>query len=259
MRVHDCPQVPTGCDKVRVSTIGLTRVVGVHDCAPFDFCASRSGDHARQFLGDYRGALVVDDYSGYKTLFTQGITEVGCWAHARRLFFELHQANASTQAEQALRFIAELYRIEADAGGLGPPQRQAHRHQHARPIMAAFQEWIAGVRPRVANGSGLAKALDYTVRRWPALVRYLDDGRLPIDNNAIERAIRPIALGRKNWLFAGSRSAGERAAAIMSLIATAKQNGHDPYAYLKDVITRLPTHPDRRIEELLPHRWKPAT
>ena len=114
------------------------------------------------------------------------------------------------------------------------------------------------LRPRVANGSGLARALDYTLRRWTALTRYLDDGHYPIDNNPVENAIRPIALGRKNWLFAGSESAGKRAAAIMSLIATAKQNGHDPYAYLKDVLTRLPTHPDRRIDELLPHRWHPS-
>ena len=223
----------------------------------FDFCTSRSGANAQRFLGAFCGALVVDDYAGYKALFAQGLTEVACWAHVRRGYFDLHQAKASTQAEQALRYIAELYRVEAEAKakGLDPPARQAYRQQHARPILAAFQHWIADIIPRVAPGSGLDKALVYTTRRWPALVRYVDDGRLPIDNNPIERAIRPIALGRKNWLFAGSRAAGERAAAIMSLIATAKQNGQDPYAYLKDVLTRLPTHPDRRIGELLPHRW----
>jgi transposase len=225
----------------------------------FDFCTSRSGANAQRFLGAFRGALVVDDYAGYKALFAQGLTEIGCWAHVRRGYFDLHHAKASTHAEQALRYIADLYRAEAEAKSLDPPARQAYRQQHARPILTAFQHWIADITPRVAPSSGLAKALVYTTPRWPALVRYVDDGRLPIDNNPVERAIRPIALGRKNWLFAGSRSAGERAAAIMSLIATAKHNGHDPYAYLKDVLTRLPTHPDRRIAELLPHRWVPVT
>jgi transposase len=237
----------------------------------FDFCTSRSGEHAQRFLGvaahadvkdavaaAFRGNLVVDDYSGYKALFAGGITEVGCWAHIRRLYFELHAAQASTQAEHALRFIAELYRIETEAKGLDPPARQALRHHQARPVLDDFQRWIADVSSRVLPNSGLAKALAHTRKRWPALVRYIDDGLLPIDNNPVERAIRPVAVGRKNWLFAGSKAAGERAAAIMSLIATAKQNGHEPYAYLKDVLTRLPTHPYRRIAELLPHRWQLA-
>lgn len=224
----------------------------------FDFCTSRSGEHARHFLGDYRGALMVDDYAGYKASFANGVTELGCWAHARRLFFELQQANASSHADAALAHIAMLYRIEAEARELDPPLRHAYRLEHATPGLHTLHQWMIDLRPRVANGSGLARALDYTLRRWAALARYLDDGHYPIDNNALENAIRPIALGRKNWLFAGSESAGKRAAAIMSLIGTAKHNGHDPYAYLKDVLTRLPTHPDRRIAELLPHRWQPA-
>lgn len=224
----------------------------------FDFCTSRSGDNARRFLDTFRGHLVVDDYAGYKALFAEGITEVGCWAHIRRLFFELHAAKSSAHAESALRFIAELYRIEAEAKGLDPPQRQALRQSRARPILDAFQRWIDEVSRTVAPNSGLAKAITHTRKRWPALVRYVDDGALPIDNNPVERSIRPVAVGRKNWLFAGSKAAGERAAAIMSLIATAKQNGHEPYAYLTDVLTRLPTHPHRRIAELLPHSWQPA-
>jgi transposase len=224
----------------------------------FDFCTSRSGDNARRFLGTFRGHLVVDDYAGYKALFTEGITEVGCWAHIRRLFFELHAAKSSTHAEPALRFIAELYRIEAEANGLDPPKRQALRQSQARPILDTFLRWIDDVSRTVAPNSGLAKAITHTRKRWPALLRYVDDGSLPIDNNPVERSIRPVAVGRKNWLFAGSKAAGERAAAIMSLIATAKQNGHEPYAYLTDVLTRLPTHPHRRIAELLPHSWLPA-
>lgn len=221
----------------------------------FDFCTSRSGEHAKRFLGAFRGHLVVDDYSGYKALFAQGITEVGCWAHIRRLFFELHAANASAHAEPALRQIAELYRIEAEIQCLDPPERLARRQRDARAVLDVFERWIDQVSANVSPNSGLAKALAHTRKRWPALVRYVDDAALPIDNNPVERSIRPIAVGRKNWLFAGSKSAGERAAAIMSLIATARQNGHEPYAYLKDVLTRLPTHPDRRIVELLPHRW----
>ncbi|UXI68210.1 IS66 family transposase [Tahibacter amnicola] len=224
----------------------------------FDFCTSRSGENARRFLGPFRGHLVVDDYSGYKALFGDTVTEVGCWAHIRRRFFELHAAKSSAHAEPALRYIAELYRIEAQAKGLDPPERQALRQQHARPILDAFQQWISEVSAIALPNSGLAKELAHTRKRWPALIRYVDDGTLPIDNNPVERSIRPIALGRKNWMFAGSKMAGERAAAIMSLIATAKQNGHEPFAYLKDVLTRLPTHPNSRIAELLPHRWQPV-
>jgi len=221
----------------------------------FDFCTSRSGEHAKRFLGAFGGHLVVDDYSGYKALFAEGITEVGCWAHIRRLFFELHAAKASAHAEPALHHIAGLYRIEAEIKGLDPPDRLARRQREARAVLDVFEQWIGQVSAHVSPNSGLAKALAHTRKRWPALVRYVDDAALPIDNNPVERSIRPIAVGRKNWLFAGSKAAGERAAAIMSLIATAKQNGHEPYAYLKDVLTRLPTHPDRRIAELLPHRW----
>ncbi|WP_425508253.1 IS66 family transposase [Tahibacter soli] len=221
----------------------------------FDFCTSRSGEHAKNFLGAFRGHLVVDDYAGYKALFAENITEVGCWAHIRRLFFELHAAKASAHAEPALRQIAELYRIEAEIKGLDPPERLARRQRQARPVLDAFEQWIDNLLPAASPNSGLAKALAHTRKRWPALVRYVDNASLPIDNNPVERSIRPIAVGRKNWLFAGSKAAGERAAAIMSLIATARQNGHEPYAYLKDVLTRLPTHPDRRIAELLPHRW----
>ena len=225
----------------------------------FDFCTSRSGEHAKRFLGAFRGHLVVDDYSGYKALFAEGVTEVGCWAHIRRLFFELHAAKASTHAEPALRHIAELYRIEAEVKGLDPPDRLARRQRDARPVLDTLKQWIDQLSLDASPNSGLAKALAHTRKRWPALVRYVDDASLPIDNNPVERSIRPIAVGRKNWLFAGSKAAGERAAAIMSLIATAKQNGHEPYAYLKDVLTRLPTHPDRRIAQLLPHTWLPAS
>lgn len=224
----------------------------------FDYATNRSGKHAAAFLGDWRGALMVDDYSGYKALFANGVTELGCWAHARRKFVDLHAASGSAIAAEAVVRIAQLYRIEAEATGLDAAARHAHRQQHARPQVEALKYWLETLRPQVLGASGTLTAIDYTLRRWAALTRYLDDGRYPIDNNPIENAIRPVALGRKNWLFAGSETAGRRAAAIMSLLATAKANGHDPHAWLSDVLTRLPSTLDRDIGTLLPHRWRPA-
>lgn len=225
----------------------------------YDFTEGRSGTHARAFLGDWRGQLVCDDYGGYKACFEQGITEVGCMAHARRKFFDLHQSGKSLIAEQALKSIGQLYEIEAHAADLTPEARQQLRAQQARPIADTLHAWMQAHRIKVPDNTGIAKALDYSLKRWGALTRYLDDGRLPVDNNWIENQMRPIALGRKNWLFAGSQRAGRRAGVAMSLIQSAKINGHDPYAYLKDVLTRLPTHPNNRIEELLPHNWVPVT
>jgi transposase/uncharacterized small protein (DUF1192 family) len=223
----------------------------------FDFCTSRSGQHARRFLGEYGGALMVDDYVGYKAMFATGMTELGCWAHARRKFVDQHKASGSAVAQEAIARIAVLYRIEAEAKAMPVDDRHAHRQQHAMPVLQSIKTWLDELRPQVAGNSGTANAIDYTLRRWPALVRYADDGAFPIDNNPIENAIRPIALGRKNWLFAGSETAGKRAAAIMSLLATAKANGHEPHAWLTDVLTRLPTTLDRDIDTLLPHSWQP--
>ena len=139
---------------------------------------------------------------------------------------------------------------------LVPHERLAIRQERARPLIDAFDQWMTHQRARVSEGSAIAKALDYSLRRWQALTRYLDDAQVPIDNNWCENQIRPIAVGKKNWLFAGSLRAGKRAAAIMSLVQSAKLNGHDPYAYLKDVLARLPTHPAADIDELMPHRWQ---
>ncbi len=221
----------------------------------YDFTEGRAGAYARAFLGDWQGQLVCDDYGGYKACFEQGITEVGCMAHARRKFFELHDRGKSLIAEQALVLIGQLYGVEAQARDMTPQQRQALRQQQARPVAAALYAWMREHRLKVPDNTGIARALDYSLKRWQALTHYLDDGRLPIDNNHTENQIRPIALGRKNWLFAGSLRSGKRAAAIMSLIQSAKLNGHDPYAYLRDVLERLPTHPNNRINELLPHNW----
>src|SRR5690625_4722542 len=226
----------------------------------YDFAPSRAGEHARAILGNWRGKLVVDDYGGYKKTVSQdGVTEIGCMAHARRKFFELHDAHQSQLAAQALDYIGELYAIEREAKALDATERWRLRQERAKPIADRLHAWMLAQRSRVPDGSGTAKALDYSLKRWVALTRYLDDGAVPIDNNYLENRIRPIAQGRRSWLFAGSLRAGRRAAAVMSLIQSANLNGLDPHAYLKDVLTRLSTHPNSRIEELLPHNWQPAT
>jgi len=224
----------------------------------YDFAESRSGEHARAFLGEWRGSLICDDYGGYKASFANGITEVGCMAHARRKFFDLHANGTSQLAGQALQTIGLLYDIERETQGLSVADRQALRQDKSRRIADALHGWMLAQRSQVANGGATAKALDYSLKRWQALTRFIDDGRLPIDNNWIENQMRPIAIGRKNWLFAGSLLAGQRAAAVMSLIQSAKLSGHDPHAYLRDVLRRLPTHRASQIGDLLPHRWGPG-
>lgn len=179
-------------------------------------------------------------------------------AHARRKFFELHVTNKSQLAEQALRYIQVLYEIKHEVRDLEPDLRRRIRQEKAAPAMNALHAWMIAQRELVHDGVAIAKALDYSLKRWAALSRYLDDGAVPIDNNHAEQQIRPWALGRKNWLFAGSLRSGKRAAAQMSLIQSAKLNGHDPYEYLKDVLARLPTQLASEIAELLPHRWRLA-
>ena len=223
----------------------------------YDFTPSRSGEHARAFLGGWRGHLVCDDFSGYKASFSVGVTEVGCMAHARRHFFDLHAANKSTLAAEAIERIGQLYAIEREIKALTPAERFEQRQRRSLPIADQLHQWLQAQRGRVHDGSAIAKAIDYSLNRWSALMRYLSDPALPIDNNHDERQIRPWATGRKNWLFTGTQLAGRRAAAIMSLIQTAKLNGLDPHAYLKDVLTRLPTQPASKLEELLPQLWVP--
>jgi len=222
----------------------------------YDFCESRAGEHARTFLGKWKGSLVCDDYAGYKQGFISGITEAGCMAHSRRKFFDLHVSSKSQIAGQACAYISQLYDVERDARHLNAEDRLQRRQSESKPLADAFHQWMLLQRQKITDGSATAKALDYSLKRWTALTQFLDDGQLPIDNNWIENQIRPIAIGRSNWMFAGSLRAGQRAAAVMSLIQSAKLNGHDPYAYLKDVLARLPTQKYSQIEELLPHRWQ---
>ena len=221
----------------------------------FDYQSSRSGQHARDFLQDWQGSLMVDDYGGYKKMFASDkhtVVELGCWAHARRKFFDLQVSGAHPQAAEALRRIGSLYTVEEQARAMSPTERALHRQTNSLPILSDMHEWLIRLRISTADGSGLARAIDYTLNRWASLIRYAHSGNLPIDNNPVENAIRPIALGKKNWLFAGSERAGKRAAAIQSLFATAKLNGIEPAAWLKDTLEKLPVWSMRRIDELLP-------
>ena len=230
----------------------------------FNFAETRGGENVRGFLRQdgtgeqaWRGTLVTDGFSGYKASFERGVTEAGCLAHARRKFHELWANHASKVGQQALRYFQVLFRIEEDIAAATAEERRRVRQRKSRRVAAALHKWLLAQRQLVPDGSATAKAIDYSLKRWKALTRYIDDGDVPISNNWVENQIRPIALGRSNWLFAGSLRAGQRAAAVMSLVHSAKINGHDPYAYLKDVLERLPSQPASRVEELLPHRWTP--
>lgn len=230
----------------------------------FDYQAGRSGRHAGQFLQDWQGQLMVDDYAGYKALFSNKrahpvsqtllppCRELACWVHARRKFYDLFQANQSPVAEEALQRIAKLYAIEAEGRGMSSNDRKSLRAEQSQPVLTNLHDWLQQIRLRTASGSALIKAIDYSLKRWSALIRYAETGDLPIDNNSTENCIRPIAIGRRNWLFAGSERAGQRAAAIQSLLNTAKLNGLDPAIWLKDTLEKLPTWPNSRIDELLP-------
>jgi hypothetical protein len=201
--------------------------------------------------------LVTDDFSGYHALQTQGVTAALCMAHARRKLFEAHQFNGSPITAHAVALIARLYEVEREARDLEPQARRLLRQRHAKPVAAALHAWLAEQRPKLAKADVTAKAIDYALSNWRGLTRYLDDGQVPIDNNAAENAVRPLAVGRKNWLFVGSQQAGERAAVVLSLIESSKLNGHDPWAYLKDVFERLPTLKNSELATLLPHNWRP--
>lgn len=221
----------------------------------FDYQTSRSGKHVQNFLNRWQGHLLVDDYGGYKALFSQTAspcTELGCWAHARRKFFDLHQANASTVAYEVLQRIGGLYAVEAEGKHLTIETRQQLRAEKSLPILQSLHDWLLQTRTQTADGGGTAKAIDYTLKRWQSLIRYAGSGYLPIDNNPVENAIRPIALGKKNWLFTGSERAGKRAATIQTLLGTAKLNGINPARWLANTLEKLPIWPNSRIDELLP-------
>ena len=225
----------------------------------YDFCIGRAAKYPVEFLKGWSGTLVCDGYKAYESVFkSEARIEAGCMAHARRKFDELIKENQSPVATQAVQRIAWLYRIEKEVRELPEQQRLAIRQSRARPLCEELHLWLRLERQRVPDGSAIAGAIDYSLKRWTALTAFLLDGNVAIDNNHIENLMRPWAMGRKAWLFAGSELAGQRAAVVMSLVQSARMHGHDPWAYLKDVLTRLPGHLNSRIDELLPHRWQPA-
>src|SRR6266702_1191266 len=212
-----------------------------------------ANEHPERHLREFRGTLQADAYAGFNQLYQNGrIQEAACWAHVRRKFYDLQQAHASPTATEALERIGALYAIEKEIRGRPPEERRQVRQMRSKPLLASLRQWFETTLPKLSRKSDTTVAIRYGLSRWDALLRYTNDGRLEIDNNAAERALRAVALGRKNYLFAGSDSGGERAAAIYSLIGTAKLNGLDPEAYLREVLTRIADHPISRIEELLP-------
>lgn len=219
----------------------------------FRYSPDRKGERAESHLKSFIGVLHADAYAGFDRLYEAGrITEAACWAHVRRKFFDIHESNGSPVAAEALARIRALYEIEEAIRGRPPDERRAMRQARAGPLIAELKAWLEATLAKVSTKSALAVAIRYALSRWTALVRYCDDGHIEIDNNAAERALRAVALGRKNYLFAGSDAGGERAAAIYSLIGTAKLNGLDPEAYLREVLERINEHPINRIAELLP-------
>jgi len=225
----------------------------------FAFSPNRKGEHPQHHLQDFSGILQADGYAGFSNMYQSGrVQEAACWAHVRRKFFDLHEANGSTLASEALDRIAALYAIEQRIRGCPPDERCAVRREHSRPLLDAMNTRFHEMLIPLSQKSAAAKAILYALRRWDALLRYCDDGRIEIDNNAAERALRCVALGRKNYLFAGSDAGGERAAAIYSLLGTAKLNGHNPQAYLRDVLGRIAECKITRISELLPWNLQTA-
>ncbi len=230
----------------------------------YRYSSDRKGEHPRRHLAQFRGFLHADGYAGFGPLYqaeggkAANVAEVFCWAHVRRKFHDLHLAG-SPLAKETLDRIGRLFDIERAANGLPPEMRQRIRQSRAVPLVEELAAFLDATLPKLSGKSELAGAIRYARSRWQALTRYLTDGRLEISNNAAERAIRPLTLGRKNWLFAGSDSGGERAAAMYTLIETAKLNGLDPEAYLRDVLGRIADHPIRRIAELLPWSFDAAS
>jgi transposase len=224
----------------------------------FRYAPDRKGERPVRHLSGFVGHVHADGYAGFNKVYGNKVTEVACMAHVRRKFFDIHAAKGSPLAREALDRIAELYAIEDEIRGAPPDHRRSERQARAGPHLKGLRAWLEATLPKLSRKSDLAVATRYALSRWRALERYVDDGHLEIDNNAAERALRGVALGRKNWLFAGSDNGGERAAAIYSLIETAKLSGVDPEAWLRDTIARIADHPARRIDDLLPWNYRPS-
>jgi transposase len=219
----------------------------------FAYTPDRKGEHPQAHLSKFKGTLQADAYAGFEQIYEGGrIQEAACWAHVRRKFYDIQVAHKSLVAAEALERIGALYAVEKDIHGRSPEERREIRNTRSRPLLESLKQWLKETLVKLSKKSDTAMAVRYALGRWEALMRYCDDGHLEIDNNAAERALRAVALGRKNYLFAGSDRGGESAAAIYSLIGTAKLNGIDPESYLRNVLSRIAEHPINRIEELLP-------
>jgi transposase len=232
----------------------------------YEYTSDRKGEHPQIFLKDFRGHLQADAYSGFDQLFIkdsegkQKIKEVGCWGHTRRKFVEVVTLDPTSVAQDLLKLIQSLYYVDRliKAAGYNDEQKKWLRRKRSKPILKQIRRWLKTYQSRVVPKSKLGQAIGYALNHWHALTSFLGDGRLELDTNRVERAIKPIVIGRKNFLFMGGPKGGWAAAIIFSLIESCKQNDVDPYYYLEDVLQRLPTHPNKRIQELLPHHWQPG-
>jgi transposase len=230
--------------------------------AVFFYSRDRGGEHPEQHLANYAGLMQADAYAGFTKLYEAtrkpgAIIEVACWAHGRRNFFDLARLSKAPIAAEAVRRIDVLFAIEREINSLTSLERLRARQEHSRPLVIELHAWLREQRAKLSKNGDTTKAINYILNRWDAFTRFLDDGRLCMSNNAAERELRAVALGRKNWTFAGSDEGGRRAAAIYTLVATAKLNDVDPRAWLADVLARLLDHPAKRIHELLPWNWCP--
>jgi hypothetical protein len=232
-----------------------------HPYNVFDFTVNRKRDGPQRFLANYRGYLHADAFSGYDGLYLPDprtaqarIVEVACNAHARRKFYEARGSDA-VRSHQALAYYRQLYEVERQAKDFSDAQRHQMRQDFAVPILGQFRQWLEAQRPQVLPKSPMAEALGYALNNWAALVRYTEAGFLAIDNNAAEREMKRVAIGRKNWLTVGSQRGGQTAAVLFSLTSTCQRLGIEPWAYLRDVLGRLPILPPQRLAELLPDEW----
>ncbi len=230
--------------------------------AVFFYSPDRGGEHPEQHLAGYAGLMQADAYAGFGRLYEARrkpgpIVEAACWAHGRRKFFDLARLSKAPIAAEAVKRIDVLFAIEREINGVAPQERLRVRQERSRPLIVELEAWLREQRANLSRNNDTTKAINYCLSRWDAFTRFLDDGRLCMSNNAAERELRAVAVGRRNWTFAGSDEGGRRAAAIYTLIASAKLNDIDPQAWLADVLARLPDHPAKRIHELLPWNWRP--